>query len=93
MEYQYLSAPKDIMDTYKDISSTGLLVNKDVTEENQYGQGTDSLPWFWRMEGVGGDSTNAWMDEFYRNNWLKVGARYHWWSEELTLVRHEMYWI
>ncbi|KIK77812.1 hypothetical protein PAXRUDRAFT_165666, partial [Paxillus rubicundulus Ve08.2h10] len=29
----------------------------------------------------------------YRINWLKVGARYHWWSEELTLVRHEMYWI
>ncbi|KIK81812.1 hypothetical protein PAXRUDRAFT_155207 [Paxillus rubicundulus Ve08.2h10] len=90
---EYLGAPKDILDTYKDISSTDLSVNKDVTEENRFGQGTDSLPWFWRMEGVGGDSTNAWMDEFYRIHWLEARTRYHRWSEELTLVRHEMYWV
>ncbi|KIK78360.1 hypothetical protein PAXRUDRAFT_164214, partial [Paxillus rubicundulus Ve08.2h10] len=60
---QYLGASKDLLDNYKDISSTDLSVNKDVTEENQFGQGTDSLPWFWRMEGAGGDSESAWMDE------------------------------
>ncbi|KIK72575.1 hypothetical protein PAXRUDRAFT_180416, partial [Paxillus rubicundulus Ve08.2h10] len=43
---EYLGAPKDILDTYKDISSTDLSVNKDVTEEKKFGQGTDSLPWF-----------------------------------------------
>ncbi|KIK72900.1 hypothetical protein PAXRUDRAFT_21453 [Paxillus rubicundulus Ve08.2h10] len=31
---QYLGAPEDLLDNYKDISSTNLSVNKDVTEEN-----------------------------------------------------------
>ncbi|KIK89068.1 hypothetical protein PAXRUDRAFT_802182 [Paxillus rubicundulus Ve08.2h10] len=44
------------------------------------------------MEGIGRDSTNAWMDES-KINWLQARARYSWWSEELTLVRHEIYWV
>ncbi|KIK76286.1 hypothetical protein PAXRUDRAFT_170394, partial [Paxillus rubicundulus Ve08.2h10] len=29
----------------------------------------------------------------YRINWLKARAKYCWWSEELTLVRHVMYLV
>ncbi|KIJ19237.1 hypothetical protein PAXINDRAFT_69907 [Paxillus involutus ATCC 200175] len=79
--------------TYKVISASDLSVNKDVTEENRFGQGTDSLPWFWRMEGAGVDSSGTWMEEFYRINWLKAKARYCRWKEELELVKHKMYWV
>ncbi|KIK78660.1 hypothetical protein PAXRUDRAFT_49167, partial [Paxillus rubicundulus Ve08.2h10] len=79
--------------TYKVISASDLLVNKDMTEENRFGQGTDSLAWFWRMEGAGVDSSGTWMEEFYRIKWLKTKARYCRWEEELELVRHEIYWV
>ncbi|KAG1821442.1 hypothetical protein DFJ58DRAFT_849975 [Suillus subalutaceus] len=68
------------------------LTNKEVTEENRFGQGSDKLAWFWRVNNASRGQEDAWMDEFYRVNWLKAKARWSRWQEELSLVRHEMGW-
>ncbi|KAG1838555.1 hypothetical protein F4604DRAFT_1572198 [Suillus subluteus] len=77
---------------YQEILPEQLTVNKDVTEENRFGQGSDKLAWFWRVDGAHKSQQHAWMDEFYRVNWLKAKARWRRWEEELTLTRHEMRW-
>ncbi|KAF9222836.1 hypothetical protein BS17DRAFT_836038, partial [Gyrodon lividus] len=87
-----LGAPRDMLAIYRNIYSSNLTVNKDMTEENRFGQGTDCLPWFWRMEGIGMNSSSMWMEEFYMINWLKAKARYCRWKEEFVLVKHEMRW-
>ncbi|KAG0703425.1 hypothetical protein DFH29DRAFT_874531 [Suillus ampliporus] len=74
---------------YQPILPTELSINKEVTEENRFGQGSDRLAWFWR--GSQGQDDD-WIDEFYRVNWLKAKARWSRWQEELSLVRHEMGW-
>ncbi|KAG2070067.1 hypothetical protein BDR04DRAFT_1118593 [Suillus decipiens] len=68
-------------------------IDKEVIEENRFGQGSDKLAWFWRVNNAGRGQEDAWMDELYRVNWLKAKARWSRWQEELSLVRHKMGWI
>ncbi|KAG1808390.1 uncharacterized protein BJ212DRAFT_1280762, partial [Suillus subaureus] len=75
-----------------EILPTELSIDKEVTEENRFGQGSDRLAWFWRVNNANEGQEDAWMDEFYRVNWLKAKARWSRWQEELSLVRHEMGW-
>ncbi|KAG2341746.1 hypothetical protein BDR05DRAFT_887861 [Suillus weaverae] len=82
----------DLENIYQEILPEQLTVNKDVTEENRFGQGSDKLAWFWRVDGAHKSQHHAWMNEFYRVNWLKAKARWRRWEEELTLTRHEMRW-
>ncbi|KIJ58337.1 hypothetical protein HYDPIDRAFT_102895, partial [Hydnomerulius pinastri MD-312] len=89
---EHLGASDKVLETYQLISPSHLTVNKDITEENRFGQGSDRLPWFWRVQGINNDSSDQWMDEFYRISWLKAKARYCRWTEELALVKHEMHW-
>ncbi|KAG1787048.1 uncharacterized protein HD556DRAFT_1312999 [Suillus plorans] len=77
---------------YQPISPTELSIDKEVTEENRFGQGSDRLAWFWRGNNASQGQDDAWIDEFYRVNWLKAKARWNRWQEELRLVRHEMGW-
>ncbi|KAG1729111.1 uncharacterized protein EDB91DRAFT_1085887 [Suillus paluster] len=77
---------------YREILPTELSIDKEVTEENRFGQGSDRLAWFWRVNNASEGQEDAWMDEFYRVNWLKAKARWSRWQEELSLVRHEMGW-
>ncbi|KAG1886594.1 hypothetical protein F4604DRAFT_1571859, partial [Suillus subluteus] len=77
---------------YREILPTELSIDKEVTEENRFGQGSDRLAWFWRVNNGNECQEDAWMDEFYRVNWLKAKARWSRWQEELSLVRHEMGW-
>ncbi|KAG1818960.1 hypothetical protein DFJ58DRAFT_850222 [Suillus subalutaceus] len=74
------------------VNVSSKLTNKEVTEENRFGQGSDKLAWFWRVNNASRGQEDAWMDEFYRVNWLKAKARWSRWQEELSLVRHEMGW-
>ncbi|KAG2108609.1 uncharacterized protein F5147DRAFT_799314, partial [Suillus discolor] len=90
---QRLGADEDTLTTiYQDIQLHQLSVDKEVTEENRYGQGSDRLAWFWRVNNGHDLKEDVWMDEFYRVNWLKAKARWQRWEEELRLVQHEMGW-
>ncbi|KAG2358386.1 hypothetical protein BDR07DRAFT_1295041 [Suillus spraguei] len=82
----------DLENIYQEILPEQLTVNKDVTEENRFGQGSDKLAWFLKVDGAHKSQQHAWMDKFYRVNWLKAKARWRRWEEELTLTRHEMQW-
>ncbi|SRR6266446_3642888 len=44
-----LEASQDILQKYQLIKPNELGVSKDVTEENWFGQGSNILPWFWRI--------------------------------------------
>lgn len=47
---QRLSADSDYLSTLQDITDADMKVSSDVTEENRYGQRSDTLAWFWRMD-------------------------------------------
>ncbi|KAG1738158.1 uncharacterized protein EDB91DRAFT_1054793 [Suillus paluster] len=87
-----------LKDVYQEIQPSQLTVDKKVTEENRYGQGSDRLAWFWRFNNVSDTHEDRWMDEckwyliFHMVNWLQAKARWQRWEEELSLVQHEMGW-
>ncbi|KAG2109049.1 uncharacterized protein F5147DRAFT_652614 [Suillus discolor] len=92
---QRLGVDEDTLkNVYQEIQPSQLNVNKEVTEENRYGQGSDRLAWFWRVNNGHDSPEDVWMDELsvYRLNWLKAKARWQRWEEELSLVQHEMGW-
>jgi hypothetical protein len=49
--------------TYQEILPEQLSVDKEVTEENRFGQGSDKLAWFWRVNGARESQQDAWMNE------------------------------
>jgi hypothetical protein len=48
---------------YQEILAEQLSIDKEVTEENRFGQGSDKLAWFWRVNNGKQDQTDTWMDE------------------------------
>lgn len=61
---QKLGADDATMARYRPIEPADLSVNKDITEENRYGQGSDSLPWIWRTGELNREQEGStWMDE------------------------------
>lgn len=58
-----LEASQEILQKYPLIKPNELGVNKDVTEENRIGQGSDILPWFWRIGGNQPGPADQWYDE------------------------------
>lgn len=48
---------------YQEILPDQLSVDKEVTEENRFGQGSDKLAWFWRVNIAHESRKDAWMDE------------------------------
>ena len=58
-----LEASQDILQKYQPIKPEELGVNKDITEENRYGQSSDILPWFWRIGGSQLQSPDVWNEE------------------------------
>ncbi|KIK73727.1 hypothetical protein PAXRUDRAFT_20549 [Paxillus rubicundulus Ve08.2h10] len=81
---QNLGASPDALGRFKLILPADLSVDKEVTEENRFGQGSDRLAWFWHVSG----SSTPWTQEFYRVSWLKSKARFKRWEEELELVQN-----
>ncbi|KAG1827507.1 uncharacterized protein BJ212DRAFT_1257730, partial [Suillus subaureus] len=90
---QRLGVDEDtLQNVYQDIQPSQLSVDQEITEENRYGQGSDRLAWFWRVNNNHDPDKDVCIDEFYRVNWLKAKARWQRWEEELSLVQHEMGW-
>jgi hypothetical protein len=46
-----LPVDQDYLDTLKDITEADMKMSGDVTEENRFGQRSDTLAWFWRQGG------------------------------------------
>ncbi|KAI6024926.1 hypothetical protein BKA83DRAFT_4124738 [Pisolithus microcarpus] len=91
-----LDPDANMAEKYQEILPEDLVVSKEVTEENRFGQGTSKLAWFWVMDGRKSQlnvEAGGLMEEFYRINWLKARARRDRWKEEVSLVRHEMLWM
>ncbi|KAI6010350.1 hypothetical protein EDC04DRAFT_2610218 [Pisolithus marmoratus] len=85
----------NMAEKYQEILPEDLVVSKEVTEENRFGQGTSKLAWFWVIDGEKSQlnvEAGGLMEEFYRINQLKARARRDKWKEEVSLVRHEMLW-
>ena len=64
-----LGTSNDLLTKYQQVLPEHLSTEKEITEENRYGQGTHVLPWFWRVGGVGvgwglgqGLVPNGWMN-------------------------------
>jgi hypothetical protein len=58
-----LEAPQDTLQKYQPIKCDEIGVSKDITEENRFGQGSDILPWFWRIGGNQPGSPDIWNEE------------------------------
>ena len=57
-----IGTPEDL-DIYQKLEEKDLVVIKDITSAKRFGQGSDSLAWFWRI-GPGEESlTGEWMEE------------------------------
>jgi hypothetical protein len=52
---------------YQEILPEQLTVDKEVTEENRFGQGSDKLAWFWRVNNARESQKDTWMDECERS--------------------------
>jgi hypothetical protein len=55
--------PEALNNIYQEILPGQLSVDKEVTEENRFGQGSDRLAWFWRVNNAQESQKDAWMDE------------------------------
>jgi hypothetical protein len=58
-----LGAEDHILKRYQLIKPEDLKMTGDIVEENRVGQRTDSLAWFWRLDGAGHHPDNNWMNE------------------------------
>jgi len=58
-----LGASDDLLRKYQEVSPGDLSIDKEVTEENRFGQGSDVLPWFWQVGGVDMGSRGDWTQE------------------------------
>jgi hypothetical protein len=67
-----LEASQDILQKYQLIKPEELGVSKDITEENRFGQGSDILPWFWRIGGSQLESSDEWNEECKCYNGLNL---------------------
>jgi hypothetical protein len=48
---------------YQEILPDQLNIDKEVTEENRFGQGSDKLTWSWRVNSAKNSQKDAWMNE------------------------------
>jgi hypothetical protein len=57
-----LGTPED-MSLYQKLEVGDLVVVKDITKAKRFGQGSDSLAWFWRIGPSQDSITGEWMEE------------------------------
>jgi len=60
---EHLGADDSTLAHFQKLQTNDLKVNLDVTEENRVGQRSDTLPWFWRLDGQNADQHETWMQE------------------------------
>jgi hypothetical protein len=56
-----LGCSQDDLKVFQPIHKEDLKMNHDITEENRFGQRSDSVSWFWRING--GQTNDTWQDE------------------------------
>jgi hypothetical protein len=59
---KYVGTPEDLL-VYQKLEEKDLVVVKDITNAKRFGQGSDSLAWFWRIGPSGNSLTGEWMEE------------------------------
>jgi hypothetical protein len=57
-----VGTPEDLL-TYEKLDERDLVVVKDIMNAKRYGQGSDSLAWFWRIGPSKDALTGEWMEE------------------------------
>jgi hypothetical protein len=57
-----IGTPKDLL-VYQKLEEKDLVVVKDITNAKRFGQGSDSLAWFWRVGPNQDALTGEWMEE------------------------------
>lgn len=53
----------DDLATYQKLEGKDLVVVKDISKAKRFGQGSDSLAWFWRIGPTEDEITGEWMEE------------------------------
>ncbi|KAG1882239.1 hypothetical protein F4604DRAFT_1921982 [Suillus subluteus] len=81
-----------LLKKYLPLKKEDLKASSVVADPNAHGQRDTTLSWFWSLDVQGDTSGNDWMTEFYWVNWLRTKALRDRWSEEVTIVKHEMQW-
>lgn len=66
---QCIGTPEDLV-VYQKLNEKDLVVIKDITTAKRFGQGSDSLAWFWRIGPSEDSSTGKWMEECECCLWL-----------------------
>ena len=67
-----LGASDSILEKYQVLSGEDLVLLRDVTEENRVGQGSEVLPWFWRVGGWNTDPRSEWDDKCELSAFVKA---------------------
>ena len=52
---EHLGAYESTLLQFRRLETKDLKVNFDITEKNKVGQRSDTLPWFWRLDGQNAD--------------------------------------
>ena len=72
-----LGAADTILDKYQNLSREHLVLPADLTEENRVGQGSDTLPWFWKVGGVNTGPGSEWDDECKCSDFVNACLNVH----------------
>ena len=60
---KHLGADEATLARFQDLQAKHLKISADIIEENRVGQRSDTLPWFWRLDGQNADQHDTWMQE------------------------------
>ena len=60
---EHLGADDATLARFQELQTKHLKISADITEENRVGQRSDTLPWFWRLDGQNADQHDTWMQE------------------------------
>ena len=58
-----LGSSQDVLNEFQEIHKEHLKMSRDITEENRFGQRSENLAWFWRVDGGKKRDADAWLDE------------------------------
>jgi hypothetical protein len=71
---------KEALKKYQPIRPEDLKTSGDIVEENRIGQRSDALAWFWRLDEVGQDCNDDWMQE----------CKFCFWNNVFQQIDHEI---
>ena len=60
---EHLGADNATLAHFQELQIKHLKISADITEENRVDQRSDTLPWFWRLDGQNADQHDSWMQE------------------------------